>query len=407
MKMIKVKPLIIILIFLLLLFENTILSNSFIVYVDEIYALLFIPLLVMNLKNIEFRKTDLLALLFFVLFISAGILGNLIYKYQNSFSIIIDIITNIKFILGILSTIFLIKDKNELESIGNTLSIFLKIFIAVNVFLGLLTYLNIYNDGFMGYRYGIKALKLYFNHSTYYAAANFVSSVLIYLFMKKKSDYIFIILGFILTILSLRAKAFISVVTAVSCFYIFRKRLLFGNIKYLFFLLGLVIITIIGYDAYDTYFNNDYNARQALTETCFKIAKDYFPVGGGFATFGSSESVKNYSMLYSIYGIDKVYGLSPDFSNFISDTFWPMIIGQTGAIGIISYIIILFTIFKKFILYAFKKNRSCFICSLVCFLYLLISSLAESSFVNSISLLFAFIIGIAYLKAKYEVCDGV
>jgi O-antigen ligase len=68
------------------------------------------------------------------------------------------------------------------------------------------------------------------------------------------------------------------------------------------------------------------------------IARDYFPLGTGLASFGSHASRIYYSSVYFEYGLSNVWGLSPQFSGFITDTFWPMVVGEGGVVSLISYV---------------------------------------------------------------------
>ncbi|HEX4823516.1 MAG TPA: hypothetical protein VFV19_04360 [Candidatus Polarisedimenticolaceae bacterium] len=79
-------------------------------------------------------------------------------------------------------------------------------------------------------------------------------------------------------------------------------------------------------------------ARVALHYTSFLIAKDYFPFGTGFGTFGSYASSVYYSEVYAQYGLTEVWGLTPDHPAFITDTFWPMVMGQGGIAGLVPYV---------------------------------------------------------------------
>ena len=64
--------------------------------------------------------------------------------------------------------------------------------------------------------------------------------------------------------------------------------------------------------------------------------KDYFPLGTGFATYASDSAFKNYSPVYIKYGFLSESEVSPA-SYFMNDTFWSIIIAQTGFIGILLY----------------------------------------------------------------------
>ena len=88
-------------------------------------------------------------------------------------------------------------------------------------------------------------------------------------------------------------------------------------------------------------------ARNVLYAKSFEIANDYFPFGAGMGRFGSEMSRKYYSPLYQQYGIEKVMGLSKASNNYITDTFWPMVLGETGYFGLACYGLTLFLIIVR------------------------------------------------------------
>ncbi len=81
------------------------------------------------------------------------------------------------------------------------------------------------------------------------------------------------------------------------------------------------------------------DARVALYQTSVLIARDDFPFGAGLGRYGSGVSRDPYSPVYAEYGLDQIDGLSEQHSNFVSDTFWPRILGETGVIGLIALLI--------------------------------------------------------------------
>lgn len=98
------------------------------------------------------------------------------------------------------------------------------------------------------------------------------------------------------------------------------------------------------------------NARNALYITSVDIAKDYFPFGAGFGRYGGWISAKYYSPLYDDYDLSKVYGMSEEKTSFVCDTFWPMVLGETGFIGLALYAGILLSFVKT--LYRQVKNEN-------------------------------------------------
>jgi hypothetical protein len=74
--------------------------------------------------------------------------------------------------------------------------------------------------------------------------------------------------------------------------------------------------------------------RIALYTTSVAIARDNLPFGVGLGRYGSAVSRNPYSPVYADYGLDRIDGLSPENSMFVTDTFWPRILGETGVTGL-------------------------------------------------------------------------
>ena len=85
------------------------------------------------------------------------------------------------------------------------------------------------------------------------------------------------------------------------------------------------------------YTSSDQTARAQLYLTGERIALDDFPLGVGFGRFASYPSRYSYSPVYYEYGLSSVWGLGPDNPNFIDDTTWPAVVGETGGAGLAIY----------------------------------------------------------------------
>lgn len=83
------------------------------------------------------------------------------------------------------------------------------------------------------------------------------------------------------------------------------------------------------------------NPRLLLYETSVKIAAAEFPLGAGLGRFGSPMSRVEFSPLYQQYGLDRIWGLTPQFPAYVTDTFWPHILGEIGVFGVLAYVIFL------------------------------------------------------------------
>ena len=86
-------------------------------------------------------------------------------------------------------------------------------------------------------------------------------------------------------------------------------------------------------DPYDT-------ARSALYYTSMLIARDHFPLGSGLASFGGFASMLFYSNTYYDYGLSFLNGVSKASPAYVTDTFWPMVLGEGGIMCLGGYILI-------------------------------------------------------------------
>lgn len=98
----------------------------------------------------------------------------------------------------------------------------------------------------------------------------------------------------------------------------------------LYFILGL---------RYDTNFTNFDNARGVLYIGAIHLAKNDFPLGEGLAKYGSSTSIDNKNSSYYKVGINNLWWF--EGASYLTDTFWAMVIGESGWIGFSLYILFL------------------------------------------------------------------
>lgn len=83
----------------------------------------------------------------------------------------------------------------------------------------------------------------------------------------------------------------------------------------------------------------DLHPRVALYAGSLAVARDAFPLGGGVGRYASHMSRETYSPLYEAYGLHRVYGLRQQNPIAVTDTFWPMILGETGALGLLGAVL--------------------------------------------------------------------
>jgi hypothetical protein len=78
-------------------------------------------------------------------------------------------------------------------------------------------------------------------------------------------------------------------------------------------------------------------ARTALYAGSILIARDHAPLGAGLGRYASHMSRVEYSPMYVDYGLAEINGLREQNPKFVTDTFWPQILGELGAIGLFGY----------------------------------------------------------------------
>ncbi len=262
------------------------------------------------------------------------------------------------------------------------------------------------------YRFGVSNLNSIFIHPSTLAFFSFSLAFFLLVFTKKKKFFLSLVT--IIGIYSFRIKEIFGFFISVFL----RKQYL--SIKYIIGVLVLGLISFIIYKNiipwhYNQYFSAssiDTVARLALYFTSVKIGVNEFPFGEGFGRFGGEISARYYSPVFKKYNIDKVFGLSIEDPKFVKDTFWPMVLGETGFIGLILYILLLASIFKFALVqntgFLCEKSEKLIMSVRICFVFLLISSLAKPVFSQSPHMFLAFFytgMVYSYLKSGSSGCS--
>jgi hypothetical protein len=170
----------------------------------------------------------------------------------------------------------------------------------------------------------------------------FCSLSLIFIIAKKKlmarlEFYTLIIITASLMFLSGQRGEVFFLLVALLLTFIFLK-LTTGSIKIksIIFSIGFSFILIIALLYSRTIIiDGDVIARMTIYNGSANLAEMFFPFGGGLSTFGSSQSGN--SVLYDILGISSLWWFISE-QNYLTDTFWAMILGESGWFGMIFYI---------------------------------------------------------------------
>lgn len=382
------------LVFYLLLWQSALEGfHSVFKYVDEAVALIGAAVFVYNCfltGKIKLKKASAKMNILLIPFFLSGIAGNLLFRYQPLRYVLIDLYTNMKFFLCIASGYVLFRNcrKETQELLASHAR-----FMAVVFFVMLVLDQTLHVFTSPETRYGLRAVGLTHYHPTYLAGAMiFLTSVLTVFY--KKRNLPFIAMSLIVCFFTLRGKAIAGCAVYVLLFYfilVYRKKLKLWHLV----VMGIAVVWI-AWDQFSYYYIEleGQSARSVLTQTSFKIMKDYFPIGTGFGTYGSAVAGEHYSPVYVKYGFLQVHELGGNEQGwgFFSDTFWPIIIGQTGFIGIVCYVTVLVLLFMR-ILRLRKRNIYAYVTGLFIFAYIMISSTSEPAFNNSVTIPLAMMLG--------------
>lgn len=142
-------------------------------------------------------------------------------------------------------------------------------------------------------------------------------------------------------VLSFRVKSLVSLgVGAITVGAINASRFTRRTILVAAGIALIVAVPVVGLAIADfTKYFVDESARSLLTWGSVDVAARTFPLGVGFGRYGSFTASAHYSPEYVRLGFESVYGLrsTENGGQFLTDTQWPAILGETGWAGAIVY----------------------------------------------------------------------
>ena len=400
------------------LFQDTIIyyfNNEIVNILDEIFLLFYgIIALFYCIKNKKVNKVTFSIFIMSIVYFIIGCISGIKNSNYEFFSLLMGGLLMIKTYILVFSVSNVPVSKESLKYIIEALKSAAFVCAAIGIFNFILPsyYLKIFTFGFIDSRMGLPSVMSLFIHPGQFGW--FMLFIALYYFSifiinRNKKKYIFSFFFFaLMALLSLKVKVIIGilVVMIVYVFIIEKRKVKF---KYILFTVGLISIIWVFFgklisENYRTYFTQTetISARYALSHTSIDILQDYFPLGVGFAKFGSWFARVNYSEIYYEYGIDNVYGLRPSEPFFATDTFWPVVLGETGFLGMVVYLLILVNIFIKLnSRFKFDKNNFYYLFVLLIFIQALVESMGEQIFNSSPqNIILGFIIGMAMSRRK-------
>ena len=162
---------------------------------------------------------------------------------------------------------------------------------------------------------------------------------------RSKRDLILALLFAGSVVLSLRLKGFLSLAAVILIVALVQATTSGRGFVIVLLVGGLLFVGIYSIEGnvitkqISTYTSSEASARSRLYKTGEHIAVANFPFGAGFGRFASYPSRLYYSPVYYQYGLSAIYGFGPSGVDFIDDTSWPSVIGETGYGGFSVYLL--------------------------------------------------------------------
>lgn len=212
-------------------------------------------------------------------------------------------------------------------------------------------------------------------------------AIIYYLFSKQtKQNRNIAIVIMLLGLISGKSKYFGECVVFIALVVFVKNKIKFTSPATLFKLAALTaVVLFFTWTKFNAYYVQGFQedaeamARPATYEIGMTIMfKDYVPFGSGLGSFGTAAAAKEYSPLYYDYGLNEIWGLTPENPNFLADAFYPTL-AEFGIVGLF-----FFLWFWKRRLWEANKipNLIYYRMALMCVLALALESTADSSYLS-------------------------
>ncbi len=395
------KKTLLVVIMIMVLFVELIFSEMipFLKYADEIIAIIAILSIVLWLlqkrRNIEKEYGKMLLAICGVVFI--GFSGNVINKVCPSyFAAAVDCLGTIKVFVAFVFVYSYLRSV-EAKQTATILYKPAKSFLWIAAFFGVVSmFLDIGMGGET--RFGLRAYSFVFGHGHVLAIASICAlAVIASTETIQKKLYFYTILTCACQLLTVKGP---SIIWSVMIFVMFRYYV--HNKKIKPWLIGFMVVVgiIVGDYQITNYFMNATAPRTLLLKYGIETANRYFPLGAGFATYGSDMAKVYYSKLYYEYGFSNIRGMGKTNGMYLNDNYWPMAMGQFGYFGglllLYSYYLFFRNMQKKC---SDRKIRAILITN---FIYIMVHSLGSASLTSAEGTFLFVIFGVVLAIYKGE-----
>ena len=370
-------------------------------YYDEILAVssLLSLFFSMAMRKSRFTREMKIALCLLFAIVVIGLFGNFLSGIvSDTFFILVDILACSKFFIIYFALKSILGNTSYFVSyMARESKVLLVLMLACLV-------INQFVDIGMTYemRYGLKAFQFVFIHPTHMVTLSLACMAFIYSDASNGwKKYIGIAL--VLMAMSLRSR-WVALALVIVLIIIFVRK---GSTRAPFVVIGVGSVSafLVGQAQMSVYYGSaSESARGHLMTTALSVFQNFFPLGAGFASFGSGVTKTIYSPLYYQYGLQNVYGLAPNNPSYLTDTFWPVVLAQFGFLGLIIWLLLLIMLVVDF--YRLGIASGMLVLSLTMIAAILISTTASGS-IFSMQMITLFVAFMTAMKANIdrEACE--
>ncbi|MTB65141.1 hypothetical protein GGG87_09055 [Streptococcus sp. zg-86] len=370
-------------------------------YFDEIFTVFATVQLIFQFQRIKVEKDSfqLAQNSFFVIFgiVILGLVSNSFSRLIHLSPILIDLLGMIKAPIIFLYCLSLIRKQDKITIQGNLLVI-AKFFVTIVFFTSIL---HLFVDIGMTFdiRYGLRSFRFIYANPGGLNIALFVAYVIIITQVKSKfSRQLFGFFSLVPIILTFRGIG-VGTVGIILMLKVYAAR---GGFNKKLTLKDMIPLglggVLLGYGQLKEYFIGSDSIRSILLRNAIVVMTRYFPIGSGFATYGSDQAFKNYSRLYYEFGYHYIYYLSPGNGAVANDNFWPMLIAQFGIIAVFLYLYLLYAQLKYVLTHSLDDKYKVAAIALLSFLF--ITSLGNAVYTSASGVLAYIMTGLMIIKQE-------
>ena len=207
------------------------------------------------------------------------------------------------------------------------------------------------------------------------------------------TDWFFLFLSTGLLTLSLsRGEIFSCIVSCILIYLIYSKNFIFKKINLVGLLSAFFIVLVVFSAELERWMVElgfltgtiDLAPRAIFMQSALSISGEYFPFGAGLGSFGGKAAVDYDSIFFYKYLISHEWYFN--YGYFLTDTFWPKVLAETGVFGAIFYLLVFVVLLKI----AAQSRSLCAGYTLFALLFMLINSLSAPVLNDSFSMALSF-----------------